>query len=314
MPRPPWHPVSQAGLPVPQPRTSPARATWNGILAGGLLLVGTAPWLYFSGLGLYEGGLRSLLAAPFVLFAWLMYGLPFVLLGRGIWQQRTPTGPTFQVTTRIPIRRAWWDLARLGRRRGLRIHLEVEAWGFVGRALELVVRFKSAAGDYLPATLRRYQGPYGELRVRHRTAALKNPEGRFPDLWIFLPTRALPIPPGTERYACRAEILLGIDGEVHTEHELEIRFVPTAEDFSDLLPSGTESEPPPPAQAPDGAIQFLGASPTPDSSASCGVCGEGLSPPTHSCPLCHTPAHLDCWTFIGGCSVYGCEGRARDAP
>jgi hypothetical protein len=42
----------------------------------------------------------------------------------------------------------------------------------------------------------------------------------------------------------------------------------------------------------------------------CQVCGEGLSGKIVYCTGCHTPHHLDCWQYIGHCSVYAC-GQKR---
>ncbi|MEJ7638196.1 MAG: hypothetical protein WKF75_09540 [Singulisphaera sp.] len=26
------------------------------------------------------------------------------------------------------------------------------------------------------------------------------------------------------------------------------------------------------------------------------------------CVVCRTPCHRDCWSFVGGCSIFGCRG------
>jgi len=42
----------------------------------------------------------------------------------------------------------------------------------------------------------------------------------------------------------------------------------------------------------------------------CKVCGETIvAPPRVVCKACRTPHHLDCWEFIGGCSIFGCQGK-----
>ena len=27
------------------------------------------------------------------------------------------------------------------------------------------------------------------------------------------------------------------------------------------------------------------------------------------CSVCNTPHHRDCWEYVGGCSIYGCNGK-----
>ena len=41
--------------------------------------------------------------------------------------------------------------------------------------------------------------------------------------------------------------------------------------------------------------------------AQCEVCGDAIEGLHVLCALCKTPFHRDCWTFIGGCSTYGCQ-------
>ena len=46
----------------------------------------------------------------------------------------------------------------------------------------------------------------------------------------------------------------------------------------------------------------------------CEVCG-GLIEGLHVlCAVCRTPFHRDCWTFIGGCSTYGCQSKQCVTP
>ncbi|ODU00869.1 MAG: hypothetical protein ABS79_02665 [Planctomycetes bacterium SCN 63-9] len=40
----------------------------------------------------------------------------------------------------------------------------------------------------------------------------------------------------------------------------------------------------------------------------CKVCGEAIGEaPVIVCSACQTPHHRDCWEFVGGCSIYGCN-------
>ncbi|WP_169976988.1 RING finger protein [Tautonia rosea] len=43
----------------------------------------------------------------------------------------------------------------------------------------------------------------------------------------------------------------------------------------------------------------------------CKVCNEPIGPDEAKviCASCKTPHHRDCWTFVGACSIYGCQGK-----
>jgi hypothetical protein len=41
----------------------------------------------------------------------------------------------------------------------------------------------------------------------------------------------------------------------------------------------------------------------------CKVCGEAILAPGVLCDTCRTPHHLDCWEFVGACSIYGCSSK-----
>ncbi len=42
----------------------------------------------------------------------------------------------------------------------------------------------------------------------------------------------------------------------------------------------------------------------------CKVCGEAVhEPPRVICTTCRAPHHRDCWEFVGGCSIFGCNGK-----
>jgi hypothetical protein len=47
--------------------------------------------------------------------------------------------------------------------------------------------------------------------------------------------------------------------------------------------------------------------------AECEVCGDPIAGPHVVCESCRTPFHRDCWTFVGGCSTFGCTSK-RCAP
>jgi hypothetical protein len=60
--------------------------------------------------------------------------------------------------------------------------------------------------------------------------------------------------------------------------------------------------------APDGASPSSGSGET---APICKVCNEPIGPdePKVVCASCKTPHHRDCWTFVGACSIYGCQGK-----
>ncbi|QDV32676.1 RING finger protein [Tautonia plasticadhaerens] len=45
--------------------------------------------------------------------------------------------------------------------------------------------------------------------------------------------------------------------------------------------------------------------------ATCKVCNEAIGPDEDRvlCASCRTPHHRDCWSFVGACSIYGCQGK-----
>lgn len=45
----------------------------------------------------------------------------------------------------------------------------------------------------------------------------------------------------------------------------------------------------------------------------CKVCGEPISGELVLCTACKTPHHRDCWEFVGGCSIFGCQSK-RSIP
>ncbi len=63
-------------------------------------------------------------------------------------------------------------------------------------------------------------------------------------------------------------------------------------------------------------IEFLPTTAPPRVSTShCQVCGEGLQGPLVYCASCQTPHHLECWQYVGACSVYACgQKRYRATP
>jgi hypothetical protein len=53
----------------------------------------------------------------------------------------------------------------------------------------------------------------------------------------------------------------------------------------------------------------------------CTICGRTIADdqPTHTCAVCESRFHEECWDYIGGCAVYGCAGmyetkKSEDGP
>jgi Prokaryotic RING finger family 1/Protein of unknown function (DUF3137) len=45
----------------------------------------------------------------------------------------------------------------------------------------------------------------------------------------------------------------------------------------------------------------------------CKVCGEPVAGgAVVVCSVCSTPHHRDCWEYVGGCSIYGCDGKVGE--
>lgn len=45
--------------------------------------------------------------------------------------------------------------------------------------------------------------------------------------------------------------------------------------------------------------------------STCPVCGHGIEDGALACPSCRTPHHRECWSYFGGCAIFGCRTRAR---
>lgn len=42
----------------------------------------------------------------------------------------------------------------------------------------------------------------------------------------------------------------------------------------------------------------------------CPVCAVGMTEDVVLCDKCRTPHHLECWTYVGRCSTYACNGKS----
>ncbi len=57
------------------------------------------------------------------------------------------------------------------------------------------------------------------------------------------------------------------------------------------------------------AIVGVGVADQNSGPARCEVCGDPISGLHVVCTICKTPFHRDCWTFVGGCSTFGCTSK-----
>lgn len=258
----------------------------------------------------------------------LLFGLPvFHFMGSlpraaAAMRALVPIGRTRGYDPGARLERSWSEIKTLRGRRGLAVHVGVGLDRHAGAPLEMTVRVRGPDGHYLASTLAAYRGPFGELVRQHRTQPVRNQPARFPDLWVYFPTRTLPLSRWAAPVELVAEVLLTSRGAVLLEHDLPITFVPDPEDLP-LLISRPASRP-----APDATTQGGPPQPTatdPDLSVSgvdllgdggpaedlvCQICGGELGEDAVPCSGCQTPHHGDCWEFMGRCSTYGCEGGA----
>jgi hypothetical protein len=58
------------------------------------------------------------------------------------------------------------------------------------------------------------------------------------------------------------------------------------------------------------AIVGVGPADAREGPPKCEVCGDPIAGAHVTCTLCRTPFHRDCWTFIGGCSTFGCTSKS----
>jgi hypothetical protein len=206
---------------------------------------------------------------------------------------------------RIEVAKSWWQINRIRQRRGVSIHLDLKAKGLQGAALDLHLSFLGPDDRYLRAALPNYRGPGRRARASHRTRPLKLEDSRFPDLWIYVPLRALSLPEGLTRFEGRAEVRLEARGELLVRHLLPVDFLPLPEDLW-AAPS---------LEVATGVGLQLEAV-TRAAHAPCGVCGDADEEVTEACPVCGAMHHPECWAYLDGCSRFGCPespGRKQGA-
>jgi hypothetical protein len=93
----------------------------------------------------------------------------------------------------------------------------------------------------------------------------------------------------------RDELVVKVS-EAIEEEGAAMRLVQTAEDFLEYLFQ---------VSTPGIVLGELQMAP----SGNCPVCGTAMDSKSVRCESCRTPHHLECWTYMGRCSTYACQGR-----
>ena len=280
------------------------------------LLLALGPALPLTAMMASESLLAALIMFPILYLLLFPVTVPFTFLARWLYRRVHPVvengARLFDLN--VHVTRVWVDLTKLRGRRGLVLNVSLRAAYLQGRRLEVVVRLRGPDGRYLRSDLRNYRGELGEVRARFSTQPVQNMVAVFERIWMFLPVRALGLPPGTREVHLTAEVLVGCDGVVQAEVDHPVFFRPLPEDFPHLLGDGASPRPEAPGadDLDPGAVEFLvvGVDAAADA-RQCGVCGDPLAAagPTVACSLCESPHHQECWEYLGGCSTYACEGR-----
>ncbi len=194
-------------------------------------------------------------------------------------------------------------LARLRGRRGLEIRVPLRTAGMVGRSVTVEVRVRGLDGWPVLGMLASYRAEDGSARVRRRTPQVETQREAFPDLWLFLPTRAMAIPPDTGIFRGMVEATASLPGVRDDRRRARFGFFVIPEDLEREGP-GLSHEP---------RIEATAGPAT--GAAACPVCAEAVGPEAWACPACLTPHHPECHEYLGGCATYGCAGsppiRAR---
>ena len=100
-------------------------------------------------------------------------------------------------------------------------------------------------------------------------------------------------------------LLVQVDRDFAAHPEALLFAVGRALEIHDRLLAGVE------ARLAEG-VDIVGVGPAEADEAGppiCKVCGEPIDAPHVLCARCKTPHHGDCWSFVGGCSIYGCNGK-----
>ncbi len=231
--------------------------------------------------------------------------------------------------SRVPIHEAWCEDLELHGRPGLAVYLSVEGDGLVrDERLELTLRLRTSRGDYLGSLLAAFRGTRGEFLVRSLSPPWSGGKDPFQDCGLFVPLRAVDLPPGTNRLRVTVEILVASAGEFLSQYDLKATLTPDEghpcrvralpAPTSSTSGAGSDRDPAQDAGSADLLDPALASADAPivleevrvqvSSESLCPVCGDGLDADSVQCSVCETPHHADCWAFAGRCATFACEG------
>jgi hypothetical protein len=266
-------------------------------------------WIFSSPLSIYrsyrgivpDGDLgRSDPRAYYLLLAliWMVAWFPpYALLwivGLHRWWTWSTTR-RIQSSTTLEPGKTWTDLDFIRGRQGLKVHVGFQVVGSKGQSLEMEVRFRSEAGDYIRGRLRAYRGSAGEFLADHTTAPLGGDRTGFDDLWVFCPTLALDLGSITSGGKLYSEVTVRrADGEFLL-HGAEVPAEVLEEALQYQLPEQSSVE-----------ITMIATSP--DQDPVCQICGDEVEGDASTCERCGAVSHSDCIEYLGRCSTYACEG------
>lgn len=255
-------------------------------------------------------------AVALVLMAGWTLGKLYVFVTGGVLGLRIGLGevllPAFRrQDERVQVAHVQAEPVVLRGRPGLGVFLTLQAAGMEeGDAIELVARLRDDQGAYLAATLAAFRGAQGELFVRRDwrvTSEGAGLDGDPEEVGLFVPLLAID---AGQRRAVRGtvEVLLFTGGTYLAEGDVEVdvRLDDPTYGELDLLPEG-------PDRSLEEELAVL-VEQVRAADAHCQVCGDCLAeedPALVSCTRCGTPAHGECWDFVGQCSTFACEGTAR---
>lgn len=318
-------PLALPSLPTLEDRIPPAWAEPFAHAKTGLFYLSgwamQAPWTF----AFFWGGLLSglSLSSPSFLFL-LVWGIfvdqrfgPTLKAPEPLRIQRIPAelsqaeaaGDTVRpkvfetYSTQVEIRDATASLALIRKRRGFRVQIDLELKHLQGEALDLELRVLGPDERYLKARLPSYRGPHGEVFSQHRAARLRLDHSHFPDLWIYLPLRALGMPSYVTRVEVQLEASLAVRGRRLARLLIPAQVLPRPEELW---------EPEAQVEADEDILLLEGKEGL--EGVNCLVCGDELDGQSLRCPVCSAPHHRECWDYLDGCSRFGCsESPTRKA-
>lgn len=272
-------------------------AAGAGLLYLALRAVSGAPG-HDLGAGLVRAALTLAVALPL--------GLRLLVWGRDLGALAlTPLAPD-ELPALVDVELVTVELIRLRGSRGLSIEVTLGTSRLApGARLEVAARLTRVDGVPIRAVLGRYRDGRGEAVARVVSPPVDARDDLALTLGLLLPLRALELEPGLPHLRGWVDLAIQVDGETVATRREELVVALGADDFGPAAPSSGFS---PPGTA-EGAIAIL-ATREDATGSTCGVCGDHLAAdPARACAACRARQHVECWTYLGRCATYGCEGR-----